>query len=527
MDDQYWDTILTRLDEHQLHQLRQKIDQLLTQYSFQRDSEDHVSSDLARATYYSNSSTLYQSGRSTPQASSITSDKPNSLPPRASYGDNVPSLAPYATEAHLWPPFSATNTRSQLVSSLLQEATHKPLDICKPGEAAPKQFFCTFCAEVGKYKVIKTKQDWKRHEEDYHIETGLQWICQVKDCSEVFFHGSGFKQHLRKDHEGKKLPRDSKEVRQLSRVYACGFENCRELNKTWKDHCDHVATHMLKGHTTWTYDRTIRNLLKDPRLSNQWKNIYGTLCPQLEIIPNDLTWDPQSTRRMREQLEFHNFEGHSIEDFLQRLFLVGIPHTKAKDFAFRLSHSNLASPSSYTIPSLPLQTLAPSAELFNFDSTLGDVNAPSETINASGTEAPVPLNDNRYSINMTDAPPLYDSNPFNMSPIDPLGEIPSAEDELLTIEAFITETAPYDDAHLGTQGPDSTVPDNSKSHSPRALMVKSKEWLAAKKSQHLQPIVIEHPDIPTNMRLPASSHRKRTHTAAHTTAPFRMHSDQS
>ena len=39
MDDQYWDTILTGLDEHQLHQLRQKIDQLLTQYSFQRDSE--------------------------------------------------------------------------------------------------------------------------------------------------------------------------------------------------------------------------------------------------------------------------------------------------------------------------------------------------------------------------------------------------------------------------------------------------------------------------------------------------------
>ncbi|KAF2443171.1 hypothetical protein P171DRAFT_445668 [Karstenula rhodostoma CBS 690.94] len=514
MEEQYLDSLLPPgLSTTQLRYLQQKINERLA-----GSTEDQFPFVADRATYHSTASTLFQSGRSTPVASSISSDWKPSLTHH-----NIPDHSvPYCIDPLAWHSNAVSDERGHLQACIDQETLHKLLDEPKVVESASKQFFCTFCFELGPWKTFGTKQDWKRHEEDYHEGTGLQWICQVTGCSQVFSRGIEFRNHLKKGHEGKKYPRDCKEVRQIPRMYACGFENCRGLNTTWKHHCDHVATHMAEGDTTWTYSRTIRNLLKHRNLSAHWKQTYTTMCPQLRIVQSDLTWDIQATRSMRDRLETHEFEVH-LEDFLLNLFYRGLPPAKPDTLMDHTLASGLTSSSLYTAPpSIP--PILPSSMDFGLDPSFVCHSTCQTGTGLPSNDMSVPALNNRNSVLMADAPHLDGSSTFDRTPSnDPFKEVPHMATELISLGGFITETIPtYDTSSSGAQE-QTNVQDSTKSHSPRALVSKSREWLASKKSQHFQHgVVIDHPDVSPNLRLPSGSSRKRSTTAVH-----RVRGDQS
>jgi hypothetical protein len=372
---------------------------------------------------------------------------------------------------------------------------------------------------LGTWKTFKTKQDWKRHEEDYHDGTGLQWICQVTGCSEIFSRGIEFRSHLKKGHEGKKYPRDCKEVRQMQRIYACGFEDCRTLSTTWKHRCGHVAGHMEQGDTNWTYNRTIRVLLKHQKISSQWKQIYAVMCPQYDILHNYLTWDIHSTRMMRDQLQNHSFGGR-LDAFLLELFHRGLPAAKIHNLINYTLPSQLASPSVYTTPPI-IPPIVPTSMDFDLNLPFADDSFCQTATGRTNNGVVASALNNRMSVLMTDAPPLHNPGAFT-SANDPSREVPPMANELISLDDFITETTPNYDAYPSATQEHTGSQDSSKSHSPRALVNKSREWLASKKSQHFQHAAVDHPDVSPSLRLPSSSSRKRS-----TTAVYRVRNERS
>ena len=174
------------------------------------------------------------------------------------------------------------------------------------------KFFCTFCHETGTQTIIGAKQDWKRHEEDYH-ETGIRWHCKTKGCADIISRGKETRLHSKIQHKGKVR---EYEVIQEKRLYACGFSSCRVLNYNRSDHCDHVARHMVRGHSDWSYNWAIRNLLKHPELAKPWKLVVEDQCISFGAERSALNWDPKND--IRRQLEYFDFGN----DFLGFLLLV-------------------------------------------------------------------------------------------------------------------------------------------------------------------------------------------------------------
>lgn len=179
------------------------------------------------------------------------------------------------------------------------------------------RFFCTFCCEAGIGNVWNKKRDWKQHEEGRH-DLGLEWHCEK--CPAVFYTSGDFKMHLRSHHNMARF--GNVKIVQRKRLYACGFEHCRELNYNCKDYHDHIAIHMGKGHSHWSYSRTVRNLLNHTGLSEPWRTVCRNLGPVYNVTRNQLQWDSTTTKQFRRQLEYFDF-GDSFPSFLQNLFVAG------------------------------------------------------------------------------------------------------------------------------------------------------------------------------------------------------------
>lgn len=194
---------------------------------------------------------------------------------------------------------------------------------------ASRPFFCTFCLEGNEVSSFKTKQDWKRHEQNYH-EHGQRCRCAFPDCAEVF--ARNVEELMRHGHTHPNFdPRYHMDIVQTQKAYACGFENCRVLLNDWVQRCDHVAHHMRdledSSPSCWNYNRILRNLLKHPAVKDTWKPIRSRRCPMYRVLKSELSWDPGETRDIRRRLEYHDF-GTSLEALLEELFYVGIPVEK-------------------------------------------------------------------------------------------------------------------------------------------------------------------------------------------------------
>ncbi|KAF2711554.1 hypothetical protein K504DRAFT_489411 [Pleomassaria siparia CBS 279.74] len=201
----------------------------------------------------------------------------------------------------------------------LNRNTYPQATVVREYSFAKRVYFCTFCAEEGLDKHIKTKQDWKRHEQDQHRDTGLEWHCMC--CSEIFLCGSDLRNHMKKGHPDKKyVPRDSEYI-QPKRNYACGFVSCQNLSETWKDRCDHVARCMQqKGQDNWSYTRTIQKMLKHKDIAFVWKRMER----RTNISSSHMQWNVAGTRTMRQQLNTLSFP-EGLEMFLGKLVEIGFP----------------------------------------------------------------------------------------------------------------------------------------------------------------------------------------------------------
>jgi hypothetical protein len=488
---------------------------------------DNTSPDSDRSTL--SSVTLNGSGRSTPQASSIRSglSAPFQAPLVYKSGyhryEELPLRTGQPNSAPLWPTYPSTNVRNTPQLALRMGALPKARDGLLDGhspEVSTLQanahvkmlHFCVYCYELGTLKSIGTKQDWKRHQEDYHPGTGNEWHCQYKGCHDIFDQGLPFKKHVT-THGKAVLPRDCKEVKQQQRVYACGFENCRELNYNWRCFCDHLSIHMMKGHIEWSYDRTIRNLLKQSTFHWTWKETYGDLAPRLNVLPSQLTWDPSNTRRMKQKLEYHQF-GTSLEELLREIFFAGLPQFNQHATAAPLP------PPDFPPPPPP----APASSVFSNAPTIPSNSFEHAGHEPSHPESPAPDTDAeqaanevqpassgyRNSYSMAEAPPLlpdFEAQGFYFFP-----EVDAAH-EVISVENFIHEsTADNYNATLPLSPPppaeeNSSPPESKRSHSKGLL-----NW-ARKRSQHFQqPFAIEHPDVPLNTRMPASPPKKTAAT---------------
>jgi hypothetical protein len=433
--------------------------------------------------------------------------------------EGLPLCAMQPTSTPLWPTVSSTNYRNAPQPSLRQEMLRKTYEespsICRTTNSTTlhtdgsvrRCHFCTYCYEDNIIKYIKTKQDWKRHQEDYHSGTGIEWHCQYNNCSMVFHQGLQFKQHLKKDHHGQVFPRDCKVIIQQERVYACGFENCRELNNTWKTYCDHVSTHMQKGHTEWSYDKTIRNLLKQDTIARTWKEVYSHLSPQYNVLHTQLTWNPKTTGMMKQKLEYLQIDP-SLEDFLRNVFLVGIPQLSISDPTM----STLQSPGFVSSP-----TPQPAITSSNFREMSTSLRSPMEHANLDpsiiqpythfGTtesmmsELPRSVSGYRNSLTMTEALPLSgyeDQGLFHGEEADSAYEL-----------NYCNPTPPL--PPLSAED-DNTGAFDSRKSSPKTLMTKGREWLHGKRSQPFQQPSTVDPDIISSSSMPTSPLNKTAST---------------
>jgi hypothetical protein len=460
---------------------------------------------------------LNGSGRSSPQTTLVCNElaAPFSAPLayKSSFHSNanLPLRPGQPTSAPLCPTWASTNVCNTPETTLRHDTLPNSRDELHlsgqttglstvPANAhVQMRHFCVYCyEETGKRQFFGTKQDWKRHQEDYHSETGIEWHCKYEGCKNVFDRGLPFKKHLDK-HPGNPKPKECKDVRQHQRLYACGFgPRCRELNENWKDFINHLSTHMMKGHSDWSYDRTIRALLKQSAVHETWKSMFGDRAFQL-------TWDRSNTCSLKRKLEYRQY-GSNLRGFLNEVFQAG---------SLQYIQSPIAAP--LPPPGFPLPTPpAPASSVFPNAPTL-----PSHSLENVGHGMPLLLspfqfqNTEQATEEIASVPSAY-RNSCSMPDFDTTSfyfddEEVDAAHEVTGREDFTQEpTSDHYNATLPLP-PLSASQDNVLPSEPRKAYSSGLLNLFNKKRfQHSQqPNVLVHPDLPPNTRMP-TSHPKRT-----------------
>ncbi|KAF2180448.1 hypothetical protein K469DRAFT_753419 [Zopfia rhizophila CBS 207.26] len=190
-----------------------------------------------------------------------------------------------------------------------------------PNPSGP--YFCTFCPDL---RAFRAKSDWKKHETSFH-ETGEEWPCPVPRCYNVFDRVKDFERHFHRSHfDRQPLALTDIKIELLPReVFACGFEDCKEVFKTmykddtekpekaWDQRCDHVATHMKYGKTKqqWDHSNVIHNLLRQDATREVFDTLLESIDPSLKSGRPRIAWSEQSedalanknTRILRKKLE--------------------------------------------------------------------------------------------------------------------------------------------------------------------------------------------------------------------------------
>ncbi|KAF2877596.1 hypothetical protein BDV95DRAFT_664260 [Massariosphaeria phaeospora] len=459
--------------------------------------------------------TLYQSGRSTPQSIQIPSGDPTAPELGTLYEPNPQHFTSHTALLHapnsdsMWQNVPIGSGQQLLDSSFLQGHDENSSVaagdlVARRSGSSERLFHCTFCTEDGKIKTCKTKQDWKRHEQDFH-DTGNEWHCRHAGCSEVFTRHQDFRKHCDKSHQRQGQFRNTKvEVIQQQRVYACGVESCRAFLHSWKERCDHVARCTQDHVSEWNYNRIIRNLLRHPLVSPTWKLVHARWCPLLGVDVSDLNWDPRTTHNIREQLECHSF-GTGLETLLEGLVRVGHPlHNVSSQFPIQMVPSHP--------PQVPLQGSIPmmndqlphlsygesQSSVFIF----GERQRRAIDDPTQANKVTMDPTGHRNSIVMADAPPFNGPEAQDSGTSCTIG---SRDQKLMSWQDFL-----YSPTYSTNTTPRLIESSNDgqpslRSRGSRGLMRKSKEFFANKRSQHSQPIVLDHPDVPANIRLPSSS----------------------
>lgn len=178
--------------------------------------------------------------------------------------------------------------------------------------ASKQSYFCTFCIEKGDTKILRAKQDWKRHEEDYHTGSGQLWLCEVKGCNAVFSVGVEFRKHLKNSHVIYRRSLYGPNKINEGRNFGCGFRSCSKRFDNWKDRCDHVAACMkTETSSEWSFTRTIENMLRHPKVHDEWTKLVKKKEGQCE-------WSEETACKTRDELSRLKFPD-GLNTLLRRL----------------------------------------------------------------------------------------------------------------------------------------------------------------------------------------------------------------
>ncbi|KAF2708320.1 hypothetical protein K504DRAFT_534941 [Pleomassaria siparia CBS 279.74] len=482
--DERWADFINTLDTEELRRGLDKFAHALSlrESTTRCSTADQPLSNPNRATYDSTASTLYDFDRFIVPANSIHNEHPcyeesNIILPGVDPDFSLRSEPEYLniTAFHVDPdgyPVPRTHPTGVLNSldthhseSPVAAYLHVPSSTQPSPQSVKRPYFCTFCAEVGKWILFKSKGDWKLHEQKFHDDTGLQWPCGA-GCTEVFDRGRDLEEHNDKEHDTKRLPPGSQKVW----VYGCGFEHCRVLTYTWDDRCNHVALCMQNATMfSWTYNRTIRTLLKAEKNSSSiWKPILGGLDLK------QMQWDPVKTRRMRQQLGNYDVM-HNQKRFFRELFKAGIPAVPVNHHRHPLRNpsTNFVSPILHSGPTedYPIEfsqyVSLPEVDHTRTQPFHNNVYYP-HTVNL------LPRQSYRNSVFMTDGPYLDASGGPPMLE-DEIGARPLIDPELPGPAQLTLDHSDFPANKTRTLSPSAAVPSRR-----RRLLTKSKECLRSR-----------------------------------------------
>ncbi|KAF2203839.1 hypothetical protein GQ43DRAFT_429534 [Delitschia confertaspora ATCC 74209] len=364
-----------------------------------------------------------------------------------------------------------------------------------------KSFFCTFCYEVGELKFFKAKSDWKRHEGRFH-ETGVEYRCPAPNCPKVFPRERDFVKHFSTQHAGEACPANVSFPLLAKYAYGCGFCGqalCKRSATTisWNDRCNHVAKCMQEG-AKWSFTKTLLGLLKQPGVHDQWRKVRSHWCQQLGIERSVLEWHPQTSRILRQQLEYNDF-GLDLHSFLENVFRLG---TQDPEGHARL-HAQSAQPAYNPLGPENGDDNTTLAQAMQFSPTflsypLLDEFPQSNSFDWNFTEEDNAMMTKRQNVAMLDALP-EPARPSTFTSAYPAAPSHYQLPALYSINRTLPTVPPSPPA-------DKAIADHSTASPGRRLLRKSKSWLSGRR------INTDHPDLPHNYHLPGFGTRSSPST---------------
>ncbi|KAK3063147.1 hypothetical protein LTS18_002637, partial [Coniosporium uncinatum] len=135
------------------------------------------------------------------------------------------------------------------------------------------------------------------------------------------------------------------------KVYACGFWPCRELFRSWDLRCDHVFMHFQNGKKKdqWKYSTVIRNLLRHPKICEDWTRTLGELYGPKPNWPT-LTWHPESAKEIQDCLEYQDYHESAI--LVRAALEAGLPSSNSKPWMLLNRDMNSYNRAALTVPAV-------------------------------------------------------------------------------------------------------------------------------------------------------------------------------
>lgn len=190
-------------------------------------------------------------------------------------------------------------------------------------------YFCVHCGNG-----FEKRADWEKHEWVSH-ERQSYWPCPQPGCQAFFDSGKSFEAHHQAVHGCGNCHHASKMVQLLPerKAWACGFIGCKEVFLDWSKRCKHVGAHyegLSKRHGNfrespeWTYSTTVRNLLRQPELNEQFRRFMTKCHGRSKISWPKLDWLPDKCAELQRCLEYRDFQ-RGIPDVVHMAYRLGHP----------------------------------------------------------------------------------------------------------------------------------------------------------------------------------------------------------
>ncbi|KIW07419.1 uncharacterized protein PV09_02260 [Verruconis gallopava] len=195
-------------------------------------------------------------------------------------------------------------------------------------------YFCVHCG-IG----FEKRADWETHEWIFHERQSF-WPCPQPGCQAFFDSGRAFEAHHQAVHGCGRCDHASQVVQLLPerKAWACGFKGCKEVFLDWSKRCKHVAMHYedlvkrqgdFRQSPEWTYSTTIRNLLRQPELRDQFKKFMTKCHGHSKSAWPNLEWQPDKCAELQRCLEYRDF-GRGIPDIIHLAYRLGHPIYSSK-----------------------------------------------------------------------------------------------------------------------------------------------------------------------------------------------------